>query len=257
MTDIMPLLQELGGFGAATLWAWTLVFLRVGAALALLPAFGEQSVPQRLRLVLALAFTAVVAPAVFDKVPQAGLLLPAAIEIVAGLVLGISLRLFVMALQTAGAIVAQAISLSQVMGNAGPEPQPAVTHLFVMAALALAVMNGLHVRVAEFLILSYQILPPGAFPGVEEFTAWGTSQTAQAFSLAFSLAAPFTIAAFLYNLALAVINRAMPSLMVSFIGAPALSGGGLVLLFLLSPLLLSVWLLALGDHLGGSLGALP
>ncbi|MFY8145461.1 MAG: flagellar biosynthetic protein FliR, partial [Rhodobacter sp.] len=41
------------------------------------------------------------------------------------------------------------------------------------------------------------------------------------------------------------INRAMPQLMVAFVGAPALTAGGLVLLALSTPLALAVWLAAL------------
>ena len=257
MNDTVNILSELSGIAREMLWGSALVFLRVGAMMALLPAFGEQSVPQRLRLVLALAFTAVVAPAVWDAVPQEGLLLPAGIEVAAGLALGIGLRLFVMALQIAGAIAAQATSLSQLFGGAGPEPQPAVTHVLVSAALALAVMNGLHVTAAQFLITSYEVLPPGAFPDSSEFARWGLQQISQTFALAFSLAAPFTIAALRYNLALGVINRALPSLMVSFIGAPALSGGGLVLLSLLSPVVLAVWLQALSGFFEAPFGSLP
>ncbi len=59
--------------------------------------------------------------------------------------------------------------------------------------------------------------------------------------MAFTLAAPFILAALLYNLALGAINRAMPSLMVTFIGAPALTLGGLVLLALATPFLLQIW----------------
>ncbi len=58
---------------------------------------------------------------------------------------------------------------------------------------------------------------------------------AQAFALGFSLAAPFVIAGFAYNLALGAINRAMPQLMVAFIGAPAITAGGLLILMLAAP----------------------
>lgn len=257
MTNLLTNIQEISGLSAEMLWAAALVFLRVGAAMALLPAFGEQSVPQRLRLILTLAFTAVVAPAVAEDVQKSGVLLPAAIEVAAGLAIGAGLRLFIMALQIAGAIIAQATSLSQLFGANGPEPQPAIGQMFTMAALALAVMSGLHVRLAEVLILSYEFLPPGAFPTSADFAQWGLSQVVQAFSLGFTLAAPFTIAALIYNLAIGVINRAMPSLMVSFIGAPALSGCGLAVLALLSPLVLGVWLKAFGGFLANPFVASP
>ena len=242
MTDMMPLLTELSGLGADMLWVGLLVFLRVGAAMALLPAFGEQSVPQRLRLVLALAFTVIVAPAVGTVPdPAAGVFLPLAGEVLVGLFLGIALRLFIHALQLAAAIAAQATSLSQLFGGVGPEPQPAIANLLVMAALALAVASGLHVHVAQLLILSYQMLPAGGVPRSDDMAQWGVAQVAHAFALGFALAAPFTIASLLYNIALGVINRAMPALMVSFIGAPALALGGVALMAIAAPLVLLVW----------------
>lgn len=242
--DLSPF-AELLGVGQPMALAAVMVFLRIGAALALLPAFGEQSIPQRVRLVIALAFTAVVTPATAPLMPAQPTLLHAGAEVVAGLALGAIFRLMILALQIAGTMIAQATSLSQIAGGAAPEPLPAVGHFLTAAGLALAVMAGLHVKLAEALILSYGVLPAGEFPSAGEFAEWGLGQTVHAFSLAFSLAAPFTIAALMYNLALGAINRAMPALMVSFIGAPALSAGGLVLLAILSPFLLAVWVDAL------------
>lgn len=242
MTDLMPLLTELSGFGVDMMWSALLVFLRVGAAMALLPAFGEQSVPQRLRLVLALAFTAIVAPAAGPLPdPATGMILPLAAEILIGLALGIALRMFILALQIAAAIAAQATSLSQLFGGVGPEPQPAIANLLVIAGLALAVASGLHVHIAQLMILSYQMLPAGRLPGSDDLSRWGLSRVTHAFSLGFALAAPFTVASLLYNIALGVINRAMPALMVSFIGAPALALGGVALMAIVTPLLLGVW----------------
>jgi flagellar biosynthesis protein FliR len=94
-------------------------------------------------------------------------------------------------------------------------------------------------------------------PGSPEIADWGLGTIAKAFSLAFVLAAPFTIAAFLYNVALGVINRAMPTLMVSFIGAPALAGGGLILIALAAPLMLAVWLVQFRAVLAAPFVAIP
>lgn len=219
------------------------VFLRVGAAMAVLPAFGEAVVPLRVRLALALAFTAVVAPAAGPAAAAAGppaLLL--ATETLAGLILGLGLRLMVLALQTAGTMMAQATSLSQFLGNAGPEPQPAIAQLLLVAGLALAVMAGLHVRLAELFILSYGVLPAGRFPLAADVGLWGQAQVGRSFALAFTLAAPFAAAALVYNLALGIINRAMPQLMVAFVGAPALTLGALALLAVVAPAALALWL---------------
>ena len=48
----------------------------------------------------------------------------------------------------------------------------------------------------------------------------------------------------IYNLTLGVINKAMPQLMVAFVGAPVITFGAIALLLVSAPLLLSVWLQA-------------
>ena len=88
---------------------------------------------------------------------------------------------------------------------------------------------------------SYEILPMGLPVPAADVAAWGTARVAQAFALGFSLAAPFVIAGFAYNLALGAINRAMPQLMVAFIGAPAITAGGLLILMLAAPVILHFW----------------
>ena len=258
--ETASLLAGLLGMGREAVMVGFVVFLRVGAAMALVPAFGEQVVPMRVRLVVALAFTLIVAPAVAPQAlatAQAGWMRALGTEVVAGLALGMALRLFVLALQTAGTMAAQATSLAQFFGGAGVDPQPAISQLLVVAGLALAVMAGLHVRLAELLVLSYALMPAGSFPPGWALAEWGVAQVSRAFALAFALAAPFVIAALVYNMALGAINRAMPQLMVAFVGAPALTLGGLILLLLAVPGGLAVWLAALNAFLADPFGMPP
>jgi flagellar biosynthetic protein FliR len=246
-------LPEFADLGREVFVAGFAVFLRVGTAMALLPAVGERSVPQRIRLVLALAYTAVVAPAVISAIPAstegAENFLLWASEVAAGLAIGIGLRLFIIALQVAGSMAAQASSLAQLFGGEAADPVPAIGQLLVIGGLALAVTAGLHVRIAELLIFSYEMLPPGRMPQAEALTSWGVAGVTRMFSLAFSLAAPLVIASLIYNIALGAINRAMPQLLVSFVGAPAISAGALILLALSAPFMLAAWLEALGGFL--------
>ena len=198
----------------------------------------------RIKLVIALMFTMIVAPAVPMISQPADLVVLGLLvlsETIVGLALGIAIRLFVLALQTAGSIAAQATSLAQILGGAAVEPIPAIGYVLVIAGLALAVMSGLHVQAAEYLIYSYEIFPVGEFPTASILAAWGISRISHAFSLAFALAAPFVIISLIYNLTLGVINRAMPQLMVAFVGAPVITFGGLFLLFVCSPMLLQIW----------------
>ncbi|SDX89285.1 flagellar biosynthetic protein FliR [Citreimonas salinaria] len=236
-------------FGAATILAWgsLIVFLRVAAALFALPALGEQWLSLRVRLLLAIMLTAAIVPAVLPALdipdPSLGSFLKALVtETLAGLFMGIMLRLFVLAIQTAGSMMAQSTSLSQIMGQAGIDPLPAMGHVLTVSALALLMATGFHVKAAAYLILSYDILPPLEFPNPGAVADAGRRRVAESFALAFSLALPFVILSVLYNLTLGVINKAMPTLMVAFVGAPVITMGAVAMLFLTAPLALTVWL---------------
>ena len=94
-------------------------------------------------------------------------------------------------------------------------------------------------------------------PGAYGRHYWGLALIGRTFSLAFALAAPFVIASLIYNLALGAINRAMPTLMVSMVGAPALTLGGLALLAVATPVLLAAWLDAFAAHLDQPFAVAP
>lgn len=242
MTAVAALLQ----ITEEILWLHALVFLRVAPITGLLPGLGEQSVPMRFKLLLALGFTAVVAPVIAPELAQAGRMqAPAAAtilsETVIGLLIGIGLRLFLMTLQMAGSIAAQATSLAQILGNAGATPLPSIGHLLELGGLALMMVLGLHLRVAELIVHSYGLFPVADWPRVADVSQWGVARIAHAFAFAFALAAPFILVSVLYNLTLGIINRAMPQLMVVFVGAPVISGLALLLLMLVAPGLLMVW----------------
>jgi flagellar biosynthetic protein FliR len=87
--------------------------------------------------------------------------------------------------------------------------------------------------------------------------AWGVAQVGRSFALAFSISAPFVIASLLYNLALGVMNRAMPQLMLTLVGAPALALGSLALAAVALPLGLASWLDAFHQFLEAPVGRLP
>ncbi len=252
-------LAEILRLSTDLLWLNFIVFLRVGPVMSLFPGFGEQSVPRRIKLILALALTIVISPALAQQLapmvqnppPLAWLILT---ETGVGLLIGIGIRLFILALQTAGSIAAQATSLSQILGGASITPLPAFGHLLTVGGLALAMMLNLHVRVAEMMVLTYGLFPGAELPDAASVSMWGIHRIASAFALAFTLAAPFVIVAVLYNLTLGIINRAMPQLMVIFVGAPAITAAGLMLLMLLAPTILHIWVQALQSFISNPFG---
>lgn len=243
LAHLAPLLDFIDG----ALFGMFLVFLRVGAVAALLPGFGEQMVPVRVRLGVAVALSVLTWPLVRHLLPTQE---PATgafaymflAEAANGLIIGIGFRLLVMVLQLAGSVAAQSTSLAQIFGaGAAPDPMPAIGNILFITGVAIALAAGLHVKAVLAISFSYQVLPPGTFALPSDLAEWGTGRIASAFSLAIALAAPFVLASVAYNLALGAINRAMPQLMVAFIGAPAITAAGILLLMLAAPVILQVW----------------
>lgn len=225
--------------------AFLIILFRVGAVVSLLPAIGEASIPARVKLAMAICLTLVIFPIVpgksaIDFTDSAAFFVVIS-EISVGLWFGLLLRVFVFCLQTAGAIAAQATSLSQILGTAGVEPLPAMGHVITMAGLTLALSLGLHVSAAHYLVGSYVLFPIGQMPDISNLVETAVTQIAWGFRLAFTLASPFFILSLLYNLTLGVINRAMPQLMVAFVGAPVITAGALFMLAVAIPLMLRTW----------------
>lgn len=240
------ILSELLGILPETILATALVFSRIAGAVSVLPAFGEQAVSTRIKLGAAIAFTILVGPLnwgdAVDKVADGFNLVLLASETLVGLLVGLSLRILIIALQVAGTIASQAISLSQIFGaGVGPEPQPAYSSLLVIAGLAFAAMAGLHVKVVLLFSVSYDVFPMGGLSEPSRVAEWGVRHVAQMFAIGLTLAAPFVLAATIYNLSLGFISRAMPQLMVAFVGAPAISLAGLVLFMLAAPIMITIW----------------
>lgn len=259
MDSLLPLVP----WSQTTLWVGFAAFIRIGAIMAVLPAFGDQPVPTRVRLALALMFTLIVAPAIAPQIgPIPDSLLGAAAllgpEALTGLFFGMFLRFFILALQIAGSIAAQATSLSQIFGGtAGVDPQPAIGHVLVVGGTALAAMLGLHVQAAAYMLHSYTMVPFAVAMDPGQVAMLGIGEVTRTFTLGFTLAAPFLVASLIYNVVLGVINRAMPQLMVSFVGAPALTAGGLFLFFLTAPAMLALWVMAFSSFMDAPFGGHP
>jgi flagellar biosynthetic protein FliR len=225
--------------------AYVAVFCRVAAIAFLAPGLGEAFVPTRVRLAGALALTIVVAPGAPTGAPPQdaiGWLSIVSAETGVGLVLGFALRLTIIALQITGTITAQHLQLSQLFGpGVGHDQESALSGILVMAALAIAASQDTLAVLAGTMIESYSAFPLGGGLEVEPSVEGAVIRAGDALRLAFSLSTPFVILGLAYSITLGAMNRAMPALMASFVGAPAILFAGLMLFAGASSVLLTRW----------------
>ena len=256
MTDLLGALAAGAVPAPAAVLPAAAVFARVSLLVFVLPGLGARAVPVRVRLFAALAVTAAILPAAAPDVADAHPVPLLAGEAMVGAYLGLSLRLLLFVLAISGTVIAQALSLSQVFGAAvAEEADTSVSTLLVLAGATLFVTMGLHVEAFGVLVRSYETLPAGDLAGAPAVMAERLLRGfADGLALGLSLALPFVLMNLAYNALLGLLNKAMPQLMVTFVGMPAITFAGLCLLTVTVAALLTVW----ADRgLAISLGLLP
>jgi len=255
--EFLQTISELGVENLNIIFPLVAVLTRVSVFAFLLPGLGETAISVRIRLLIALMITFLVAPLVgLTSVvgwTLSDLALLIAMEAFYGFVLGFGLRVMVFALQIAGAVISQSLSLTQVFGGGmTSEPNTSVGTILMMGGVTLLVTLDLHMRAIGLLIGTYETFPllqlDGTHtsmvsrPDIEEITYWVVQKSISVFNFAVALALPFLVLNFIYNLILGFVNKAMPQLMVSFVGMPFITGVGIVLLALSIAGILTAWL---------------
>lgn len=206
------------------LFAFFLVFCRMGSAIMVLPGFGEAYVPARVRLLLAAMFSLLLAP-VLQKVPAMpsdlfllfNMLLA---EILIGIFLGGISRILISAIHMGGMIIAyqsslasavtQDLTLSQAQGTS-------LGNLLGVSALVLLFATDLHHLILRGLADSYILFSIGQFPQVDDFANHATILISSSFQMAMKIAAPHIVIGLLIYLGAGIIARLMPNIQIFFL----------------------------------------
>jgi flagellar biosynthetic protein FliR len=220
-------------------YAVLVIFARVGAAMMVLPGFGEGFVFPRARLGLALLLGLALAPIAGPSIPplpasEAEAVAIIASEVVVGLAMGALVRILASALQTAGQIVATQTGLaSAALFDPTQGEQGVVIGRFLSIAGVVAIFaSDLHFAMLRALADSYAVLTPGALPPIAAFGETALGWVADAFTLAAELAAPILAGSLVFFLGLGFLARLMPQIQVFFVVMPLQIALGLWLFLL-------------------------
>lgn len=241
---MIPIINLLGPDLADWVGQFMLTVARLSFVIILIPGLGERVIPAQVRIMILLALSAAISGlGITDyEMPTqtADFMFVMLTEVLLSLFLGIGLRVIVWVLGIAGAVIAQSIGLSQFLGVAlEDEAQTATANLLTMAGAALLFSMDFHVQVITSWIGLYETVPIGSVSWTGQ--AYLFDSIYAAFAFAIMLSWPFVAMNLLYNICLGFINKAMPQMMVAFVGAPFLVGAGLFLLAVSIGALLMVW----------------
>lgn len=240
-----------------TAFTYMVLFARIGAMMMLMPALGEQTIPARMRLGFALAFTMVVFPLLSPNMPvpptdlggMVGLLVH---EVAVGLIIGAIVRVTIMATQVAGSIIAFQTGLS---GALAADPTQAGVQGAIFASflsflgLALIFATDLHHVALAAIYDSYAVFSPVDPLIFEDFMQLAVRTISGAFSVGVQMAAPFIVFGLVFNLGAGILARLMPQLQVYFVLMPANIIVGLLLLALLVVMMMGLYLTSFENHL--------
>ena len=240
MPGIGPIPDELSTWIALVMT----IVARLSFVVFFMPGIGEQTIPAQMRLMILLALATMFSISGFMTPPPtdsfasyAGVL---ASEVAIGFGLGVVMRVTIWMLTIAGSVISQSIGLSQLLGIALEHEQQTLTaNLLSMAGAALLLSADFHIRAIASLLRLYADVPIGGLEAMNQDML--VQAFLSAFGLAIMLAWPFVAVNLLYNICLGFINKALPSLMVAFVGAPLMIGAGILLLTVSIMGILVVW----------------
>jgi flagellar biosynthesis protein FliR len=212
-------------------------FVRIGSCFMVVPVFGADTVPARIRVVLAGAITLLIAPLLPAPPPVAAFSAAGCVitvqQVLIGIALGFCLHILFDAVNLGGQMLANSMGLSMAFNidplHGSEATTPALGQLYtLLVTLTFLALNG-HLALIEVLTRSFTTLPVGVdglgVAGLHEVVGWGS----QLFAGALAIALPGVTALLIVNLAFGVMSRAAPAFNLFAIGLPVSLVFGLVI----------------------------
>lgn len=210
------------------LFAFLLIFSRIGSAMMLLPGIGQQFVSPNIRLTFALLVSFVMTPVLMGNLPvmpatvaETSLLLSG--EILIGIFLGLIPRIAMAALQTAGTVLALASSMANMfILDPISEQQSSLLSTFLgILGIVLVFVTDTHHLMLAAITESYTIFVPASPLEFGDMADVLARKTADSFRIGIQLSSPLIVTGMAYYVGLGILGRLMPQLPVFFFGLPA------------------------------------
>lgn len=241
---------QLNAWLAAFIWPLTRILALVASA----PVLGNEGLPARMKISLAVLITLVVAPTLgplpeLDPGSGAALIILAQ-QVLIGLAMGLAMRIVFAAADIAGELIGLQMGLgfATFFDPQNANQSPVVSQfLGLLVILAFLSVNG-HLLMISVLADSFKTLPISAWPGtvtLMTLVQWG----GRIFLAGVLLALPVIAALLIANVALGILTRAAPQLNIFAVGFPVTLAIGFLALMLSLTYMAPSWLRLMEDGL--------
>lgn len=214
-------------FLAAGVFAFMICFVRLGAAFMIMPGIGDNFIPMRVRLLMALAMSFVLFPLVLPYTPKpaptgAFLMVFVGMEFVVGLLIGTIARLFMSALDVAGMMIAMQSGLANAqVFNPALSTQGSLFggFLSIMGSVLIFATNMHHLLISAA-VESYELFPLGSIPDTGSMAQIVAGALASSFAIGIKMSAPFFVTTLMMYVGMGVLSRLMPQIQVIMLALP-------------------------------------
>lgn len=209
------------------IFAFMVIFARVGTVFMLMPGVGSLQVNIRTRLLFALATTFLLTPVLASRLPAMpaspwGLGVLILGEVFAGAVMGAVMRILFAAVQVTGTITSfvSAMANSLIFDPISEQQSAIVVGFMGTVATLLMFVTNLHHVLIQAMVDSYTLFQPGVAPDFGDTLDLIARNVSLTFRIGVQLATPFLVVAFAYYVGLGLLTRLTPQLPIFFVAMP-------------------------------------
>lgn len=237
---------------------FALVSARVIGLMLTAPLWSMQAISARIRGAAAVVITLLLMPKVVASplAMDGGLpILALVAEFLLGVAMGLTAAFFLHGLTVAAEVISlqMGLSLGVALGGMSDVGTPGIGQLYGQTALVIFAALGGHLLLVTGLAQSLEVLPPGSAMDAQRGGTHLLAMAGSVFVTAVRVAAPVMVVLLVTNLALALLNRAVPQLNTMMVAVPITVVVGLVALgatLLLFGGEVSRWVHAVDDGMG-------
>ncbi len=229
-------------------WQFLVVLVRTGAILAALPLLGGRTVPQRIKVGLAVAVSVILTPVVtFSLHPNwlepGYLVMAVGAELLVGLILGLAMRLVMAAVELAGNVLGFQVgfAMANVLDPVTQVQTPVFGQLMTVLATLLYFQVDGHLLVLLALGSSFQLIPPFGAHLSAPLLPDVTGLMQRTYDIGMRLALPVMAATFLVHITMGLLGRLVPQMNILLTSFPITISVGLIVLGLGLPFIALVF----------------
>ncbi len=207
-------------------WVFQIIILmtRSLACFAVMPAISGKFFPQRAKVILAFFIAlilqkSVTLPEYYENIWMIfGYI---ATEVLIGLVIGLSAKIYYEALSVVGTIVSMQAGLSMAnFFSVEKVQESAFSNILFINAIAMIFLTDTHHIFLYGVVSSYQKFPISMTVEISEFSSFITTIVSESFIFAFQIAAPFLVVGTALMVGAGFLSRLLPTLQVFFVITP-------------------------------------